>query len=300
MKKINYITDISVRGVYFIIAPNQNKVKIGRSNDVKKRYSNLKTGFMDDGILSVIIVEENEKELESDIHSYFSRERMNLEWFFVSSRLREFLSDIILNSSIDTKIINHPENILKSGNYSDKSIYSYLQGLRYSIIKFGGVFVLVLFGILVGYYQYTTSVFGYNSWPKWIFSWVCIITYVSAAPLIWYMILEKGPLFLLKFYVLLIGIYISVEIFSFLDIVNMSLIWGIRIVLLVIFQRFTQIVSMKIARDYERDKEIVDAELLVANYKDEYAENYLVEIQKYICNAERRSVLYMTIKLSEY
>ncbi len=40
-----------MRGVYVIYAPNQDKIKIGRSSQILKRYSDLRTGFMDEGEL---------------------------------------------------------------------------------------------------------------------------------------------------------------------------------------------------------------------------------------------------------
>lgn len=79
------------KGVYFIFAPNQNKVKIGRSTNIQRRFNQLKTGFMDSGYLLLGILTEEEVELERELHEKFLSLRDNGEWFFLTRELKEFI-----------------------------------------------------------------------------------------------------------------------------------------------------------------------------------------------------------------
>ncbi len=78
-------------GVYFIYAPNQNKIKIGRSVNMDARYRQLRTGFMDKGVLLLGILTENEVTLEHDLHNKFSHLRDTGEWFFLTKELKDFV-----------------------------------------------------------------------------------------------------------------------------------------------------------------------------------------------------------------
>lgn len=287
------LTEKFVRGVYFIIAPNQNKVKIGKSVDVKRRYSNLKTGFMDTGVLSVIIRDDDERKLESSIHDLFSRERMNLEWFFLSTRLKKFIVDLTFDDNV--LIVNDPKLIVNNINYSDASIYSFLQGARLKTSKIVGIVLLIIFGIYLGYYQQNSTLLNIDNRFGWIFMWIYTVFLTFAAPYLWYLILEFGPLFLLKTYIGLILFAFVIEISGALDLFTISVLFVLRAIILVVFQRFGQIVTMKVNRDFTREKEVADAEDLVKSYKKIFGENYENEIKRYIVTSEKRSNKYNVV-----
>ncbi|MCA6372012.1 MAG: GIY-YIG nuclease family protein [Cytophagales bacterium] len=83
--------DTLTQGVYFIYAPNQSKVKIGRSKNINTRFNQLRTGFMDEGILLIGILTKNEVQLESELHEKFLKLRANGEWFYLTNELKNFI-----------------------------------------------------------------------------------------------------------------------------------------------------------------------------------------------------------------
>lgn len=99
-----------MRGVYIIHARNQGKIKIGRSKKIPKRVSDLKTGFMDEGELVLIIRTNKERELEKYFHDKLQSTRDGKsEWFFIT---HDSLKEIYSLDSLPTKFeINSIERL---------------------------------------------------------------------------------------------------------------------------------------------------------------------------------------------
>lgn len=66
--------------IYFICDPEKkSEVKIGYTNDIKRRLATLRTSSPMD--LKVIATLEGDKELESEIHAELDQYRVTREWF---------------------------------------------------------------------------------------------------------------------------------------------------------------------------------------------------------------------------
>ncbi|MBT1705275.1 GIY-YIG nuclease family protein [Chryseosolibacter indicus] len=87
-------------GVYFILAPNQEKIKIGRSKSVMKRYVNLRTGFMDDGHLMMVLQSEDDVWLEKHLHKMLGAFRSDGEWFYITHTVYRFLASCHTDKSL--------------------------------------------------------------------------------------------------------------------------------------------------------------------------------------------------------
>jgi hypothetical protein len=81
-------TDIS-SGVYFIGEPNLDRIKIGRSKNVKQRLSQLKTVHPELKVYGVI-----ENGIERKLHRQFAFVRQDGEWFTKTQELKEFILNI--------------------------------------------------------------------------------------------------------------------------------------------------------------------------------------------------------------
>lgn len=78
---------------YFILDSEQNRVKIGRSNNVEVRKKILQTGCSN----SLTIIANTNKYAEKELHQKFHRYRIRkTEWFTFSAEIKCFL--IRLNS----------------------------------------------------------------------------------------------------------------------------------------------------------------------------------------------------------
>ncbi|MGB3183757.1 MAG: GIY-YIG nuclease family protein [Cyclobacteriaceae bacterium] len=114
------------QGVYFIYAPNQNKVKIGRSKSIGKRYKDLRAGFMDEGELLISISTNNEIQLEAYLHRKFKNLRTNGEWFLITKHLKDFILQADNNY---TKVNTYPalESFSLSQTYYSTENYNIQQ-----------------------------------------------------------------------------------------------------------------------------------------------------------------------------
>jgi hypothetical protein len=77
--------------VYFIYCEKENKVKIGRSNDVKARFYSL-CGSSPSKLQLLAYMNARSNFDETVIHYYFHEERENGEWFRYSPRLEEYVN----------------------------------------------------------------------------------------------------------------------------------------------------------------------------------------------------------------
>lgn len=94
--------------IYFI--ETQGLVKIGYSNDPRRRFSSLTTGCPT--VCTLIGVTEGGKEEEGELHSRFSHLRVRGEWFKFAVEVNDFLREnaIPLNDKKEpaTPKVDHP------------------------------------------------------------------------------------------------------------------------------------------------------------------------------------------------
>lgn len=113
--------------IYFICSENYH-VKIGRSDDVDKRFRNLNSS--NGGSLWLKFTIDAENYVEQKLHQYFSKYRIydvineqSKEWFFVAGELEEFLysdeKDMFLTGILNERI--WPEDI-----YEPEDDYDFL------------------------------------------------------------------------------------------------------------------------------------------------------------------------------
>lgn len=81
-----------MNGIYFMRAGNDGPIKIGYSNDAKKRLKVLGTGSH--SRLHLLSVVPGGVSLERDFHERFSKDRMHGEWFSPSQDLVKFISTL--------------------------------------------------------------------------------------------------------------------------------------------------------------------------------------------------------------
>ncbi len=133
------------RGVYFIYAPNQSKIKIGRSKHIEIRFKQLRTGFMDQGLLLFGIITENEIDLEREIHNNFTHLRSNGEWFFLTKELRDYINKIQRQSNIE--YYNDISEIERKLTYSSLGIFKAVIYLK----NVGNNYVIPISLIILGF-----------------------------------------------------------------------------------------------------------------------------------------------------
>lgn len=80
--------------VYFIEALGIDRIKIGRSNEVERRFNALRCACP----VALILIGKTTLCTERDIHKKFNHLRSNGEWFFATKELRGFI-DAVLNES---------------------------------------------------------------------------------------------------------------------------------------------------------------------------------------------------------
>ena len=85
--------------IYFI-AQNNNTIKIGYSQDIKKRIKSLKTASPYPLLLLGYI--DGDREMEKYLHEKFKKLHMEREWFNVSEESREILNFINDNTLTNT------------------------------------------------------------------------------------------------------------------------------------------------------------------------------------------------------
>ncbi|WP_433530315.1 GIY-YIG nuclease family protein [Micromonospora sp. CA-263727] len=89
-------------GVYFIVAfPDRfsdaapDRIKIGRSSDVRRRLADLQTGNPGHLHLAHVIYEpdaDQRRAVEADLHDRFEHLRVNREWFHWIDDLHEYVN----------------------------------------------------------------------------------------------------------------------------------------------------------------------------------------------------------------
>jgi hypothetical protein len=167
-------------GVYFIIAPNQKKIKIGHSKDITRRHKNLKTGFMDRDIHFCSILVQDPDKLESKLHKEFKHLRAGGEWFYLTRELVEFLNNI---KSIYPSAIYHVDPKVLNGIdvYSDVKTHHDIEKTKRIIL--GIVIPLLLFitGVILAYcfIELYRKRFESGSFPYWSLTFFIFLPYVT-------------------------------------------------------------------------------------------------------------------------
>ena len=82
--------------IYFI-AQNNNRVKIGYSQDIKKRIKSLKTASSYPLLLLGFI--EGNRDVEKYYHEKFNKFHIQLEWFSVSREIIDFINENTLTNT---------------------------------------------------------------------------------------------------------------------------------------------------------------------------------------------------------
>ena len=239
---MNQITSFA-KGVYFIYAPNQNKVKIGRSVDIEKRYLQLRTGFMDKGTLLLGILTENEVELEKKLHNKFSHLRDNGEWFLMTKELDDF----ILNCNIkydNVKLYGDLNKIRNKLSYRSLGMYKLVLHIKQMPNKY--LIPLLLFGVglILAWYNYKFELTGQeNNILKYLsylfFIFFPIMTPIMARNIISYQSLLVGILFFSLLFVTLL-----LELSNLLFDINTFFLEISRVIILSLFFPFIKYISL--------------------------------------------------------
>ena len=188
-----------IQGVYFILAPNQNRVKIGRSNNIPRRFQNLRTGFMDDGHLILSIVDEDDVELENWIHRKFRRDNIYREWFFLSEGLRKFITSARYNYD---EVIEYDEfDIIHDlERIKNVDVYDFLYKFRRTIYAYSIPLLQFLFGAIVGFFTYRFFTdYHQGEYDRFIGMFFAVF-YTIFAPFTGYLVIKYGPLFFVNIY----------------------------------------------------------------------------------------------------
>ena len=85
--------------IYFIYSPELSRLKIGYTNDVKKRFSQIKTHSPSKLVL--LGHSEGDFEKERFLHEKFKENRNHLEWFKLDLAMLKQLNEYITNKNID-------------------------------------------------------------------------------------------------------------------------------------------------------------------------------------------------------
>jgi hypothetical protein len=153
------------RGVYFIYAPNQNKIKIGRSKNIPMRFLHLRTGFMDDGILLAGIITAKEVMLEKSLHTKFAhlRDRSG-ECFFITRELVDFIVALDhVYENVNT--YNSLTEIQRRLTYSSLGMFRLVVGLKDVQNKLLTPLLFSIAGFLIAWYQYKFDMQHEQSFP---------------------------------------------------------------------------------------------------------------------------------------
>lgn len=107
--------------LYFLVL--NNKVKIGKSKNIKNRICQLKTAIAEDFKVYYI---NNKGIFEKDLHNYFSDYRLNGEWFNYNLRIQRFINNYVKknhlssNFLVEERIIN--DLIFPYGKYKNEYV----------------------------------------------------------------------------------------------------------------------------------------------------------------------------------
>lgn len=77
--------------IYFLLAPNLNRVKIGYATKLKQRIGNLQVGCPDK--LKLVLALQGKCYWETALHAMFADLRVTGEWFKYEGALREFVEN---------------------------------------------------------------------------------------------------------------------------------------------------------------------------------------------------------------
>jgi len=90
-KRRVYVATFALVDTYFILAADAGKIKIGKTVDVKKRLSTLRT--MSPVQLDLICTIRYDGELERRIHQHFAEHRAHGEWFEAHEDILSFIEN---------------------------------------------------------------------------------------------------------------------------------------------------------------------------------------------------------------
>ena len=92
-QKLSELKDKRFRtNIYFIFCPELNRVKIGQSDKVLKRFRYLNSISVSD--LKLIKVFNNVPcSIENELHSLFNKEKIRGEWFNFSERIQKYIKE---------------------------------------------------------------------------------------------------------------------------------------------------------------------------------------------------------------
>lgn len=77
--------------IYFISAKEANKIKIGFTNNIKKRFSQLQVASPNE--LQLLLLIEGDEKLEKELHKKFKECRTGGEWFEHTNEISNFISE---------------------------------------------------------------------------------------------------------------------------------------------------------------------------------------------------------------
>jgi len=82
-------------GIYFILAPSVNKVKIGVSDKIEQRLSNLQVGSPVK--LELLLYFKADPHIENKLHERFCEYRSHGEWFEYAKPIKDIVLEISKN-----------------------------------------------------------------------------------------------------------------------------------------------------------------------------------------------------------
>ncbi len=83
------------RVIYFVKAKLLNRVKIGMTNNLKRRMEGLKTDGPDELELLKIVRVNEVYQSDSDVHALFPHLRLHGEWFELTKELQHFIDNLV-------------------------------------------------------------------------------------------------------------------------------------------------------------------------------------------------------------
>lgn len=258
------------QGVYFILAPNQDKVKIGKSRDIKLRFINLRTGFMDEGVLLFGILTDNESGLETALKAMFSHIKADREWFILTRELKDYL---LKCNSIYSKIAkyNDFDKLQKHLAYSSLEMYKlnvYLKLIRNKLLV---PFIFFIGGLILAYSNYKLEHEKEGNLFLQYWSYILLVVYPIYMPILSKQIMAYGTP---KMYILFLYFVFSMLALEILHVVfhfDANIINTIRIIHISACFPFTKqvITIILLEKDKERIKKNIGSNLYVNN--DEFA-----------------------------
>lgn len=139
------------KGVYFIYAPQQDKVKIGRSSNMPARHKQLQTGFMDEGILLCGILTDQPAKLETKLHRKFRHLRVEGEWFILTKELADYIESI--ETVFQSVVVYSDLKILAAAAaYNNVTIFKYVEQTKKILLKVITPLIFLSAGIIIAYF----------------------------------------------------------------------------------------------------------------------------------------------------